>query len=94
MAKKKNALLQDLSDQNKAGGNGTLSLAKIKQAKEESKREEVKKRRNEENQKREKLKYWHLVKRDVLKHKKDIATNEANYKIRQARRMTKWVQIS
>ena len=44
-----------------------MSLAKMKQAREEQKRGEVKKRRTEENTKREKLKYWHLVKKDVLR---------------------------
>ena len=71
-----------------------MSLAKMKQAREEQKRGEVKKRRTEENTKREKLKYWHLVKRDVLKHKKEIATSEANEKIKQARRMSKWILMA
>ena len=51
----------------------------------------VKKRRNEEDIYREKLKYWHLIKRDVLKHKKDIAIQEAQERIKQSRRMTKWL---
>ena len=42
----------------------------------------VKQRREEEQGKKEKLKYWHLIKRDVLKHKKEVATQEAKEKIR------------
>ena len=35
-------------------------------------REKVKKRRKQEKIKKEKLKYWHLIKRDVLKYRKEI----------------------
>ena len=41
---------------------------------------------------KEKLKYWHLIKRDVLKHKKEVATQEAHERIRQAKMLTKWLQ--
>ena len=51
----------------------------------------VKKRREDELVYKEKLKYWHLIKRDVLKHKKDLAMQEAQERIKQSRRMIKWL---
>ena len=77
MRQKKDDLQHILSEQNKSG----IPLAKIRQLRSEAKREQseakrlmVMKRRKVETVKREKLKYWHLIKRDVLKHKKEIAT--------------------
>ena len=64
-----------LSEENKLG----IPLNKIRQMHEDEKRRvEVKKRRHEETVKREKLSYWHLIKRDVLKYKKEIATQDAH----------------
>lgn len=97
MRQKKDDLQHILSEQNKSG----IPLAKIRQLRSEAKREQseakrqmVMKRRKVETVKREKLKYWHLIKRDVLKHKKEIATQEAQEKIRQAKRMTTWVLLA
>ena len=58
---------------------------------DEKRRVEVKKRRHEETVKREKLSYWHLIKRDVLKYKKEIATQDAHQRIAQSKLMTKWL---
>ena len=41
--------------------------------------------------KKEKLKYWHLIKRDVLKHKKEIATLEAAERVQLGKCLTKWL---
>ena len=97
MRQRKDDLQHILSEQSKSG----IPLAKIRQLRSEAKREQseakrqmVIKRRKAETVKREKLKYWHLIKRDVLKHKKAIATEEAQEKIRQAKRMTTWVLLA
>lgn len=70
MQQQKSDLLHILAEQNRLG----IPLAKIKQTVSEQKRVQVKLRRKDEVLKKEKLKYWHHIKRDVLKHKKDIAT--------------------
>ena len=86
MQQQKSDLLHILAEQNRLG----IPLAKIKQSVSEQKREQVKQRRQEEVIKKEKLKYWHLIKRDVLKHKKEIATQEALEGVEQSKRFTKW----
>lgn len=63
----------------------------MKQEEAEARRMQVKQRRIVDEQQREKLKYWHLIKRDVLRHKKSLAMKEANERIKQVRRMTKWL---
>ena len=37
------------------------------------------------------MKYWHLIKRDVLKHKRLLAEENARDKLEQSRRLTKWL---
>lgn len=54
-------------------------------------REKVRKRRQEVTVEKEKRKYFHLIKRDVLKHRKEVYRQEAEERIRQARRLTKWL---
>ena len=54
----------------------------------------MKNRRQEEQIKKEKLKYWHLIKRDVLKHKKEIAFNEAMERLEQAKKMKQWAKVA
>lgn len=73
MQQQKTDLLHVLSEQHKMG----IPLSKIKSLQYEEKREAVKRRRQEENVKREKLKYWHMIKREVLKHKRMLAQEDA-----------------
>jgi hypothetical protein len=51
----------------------------------------VKKRRQVVTEEKEKMKYWHLIKRDVLKHKRLLAEETARELLEQSRRLTKWL---
>jgi len=51
----------------------------------------VKKRRQVVTVEKEKLKYWHLIKRDVLKHKRLLAEENARDRLEQSRRLIKWL---
>ena len=82
--------IHTLSEQNKLGIPKN-HFHKIKQIQFEEKREAAKKRREEEDIKRQKLKYWHLIKRDVLKHKRMLAHEDARERYEQSQRMAKWL---
>ena len=51
----------------------------------------MKQRRKYEQVKKEKMKYWHLIKRDVLKHKREMAEQEAQERVEQSRRLKRWL---
>jgi len=40
---------------------------------------------------KEKLKYWHLIKRDVLRHKRLVAEESARERFEKMKRLTKWI---
>lgn len=80
-----------LTEQHKLGI--PMSSLKRQQVNIEEKRENALMRRNQVQVEKEKLKYWHLIKRDVIKHRKEIATQEVLERIKHSRCLTKWVQM-
>jgi len=89
LEQEKSDYLTILSEQHKLG----IPLNKLKryQMRSDEKQELAKLRRTEEQLRKEKMQYWHVIKRDVLKYIKELATIEAHARIKQAKLFKKWM---